>query len=175
MPDPCVEDTSTVHLDTEGTPAVLFASVLELARSFSGTMGDLGQHIVTDVAVVHQQTATFNVVNPFPDHDVTGIVIASMDPIYLVPGPTGTQYTWETHLHVDGVDQDPQSGVLDWAFATASQDGFYIPLRAKLGQLSIPAGGTAVVIMQKQIQNFGVSQTWEYNLGGDKLEAVFGP
>lgn len=175
MADPCVEDSSTIHLDTEGTPAILFAEVLELTQTFSGTMGDLGSHTVTDVGVVHQQTATFNIVNPFPDHDVHGIVIASLDPIYLIPGPSMTQYLWESNLTIGGVAQDPQNGVLDWTYATASQNGVYIPLRAKLGQLSITAGGTVAVIMQKQVENFGLSQTWEFNLGGDKLEAIFGP
>lgn len=151
---------------------MLSADLIATLVTFSGTEGDTGQHIVTDAAVVHSQTHTFNITNPFPAKSVKGLIIASFDPIYLVPGPTGTQYNWTTSLVVDGIDQDPRGDTLPWDFATADQNPIYIPLRALLGQLVLAGGATSVVTLEKTIENGGPSQTWEFNMGGDKVEAV---
>lgn len=173
MANPCVADTETIHLEADGSPAVLEADVTATSGTTSGTQGDLGLHVVTDVAVPHTQTTTYVVTNPFASKSVKGIVVASLDPVYLVPGPTMTQYSWESHLTIDGLDQDPQGDTLDWPNVTPDQNPIYIPLRAKLGQLNLAPSESVNVIVSKQIMNFGVSQTWEFNLGGDKFVAMF--
>lgn len=176
MADPCVENTETVDLDTAGTPAVLSANAHDVSHTASGTQGDDLPHDVDDVDVPHVQTRTIAVANPLASEEVRGIVIASFTPFNIFSTAIPSTFAWSAELIIGGVSQDDTSGS---SAVPANPDGddanFQAVIRALLGEIVIPPGGSVNVTFRKTITNTGFGMEWIFLTGGDKMVAHIGP
>lgn len=169
MADPCVADTDYIELDTTGTPAVLSATLRNPAESASATQGDYTSHTVNDHNVIHTQTQTYTVDNSGGTAPMRGIVIASMDPIWIHDGVDNLILNWHAQLKVDGVVVDERNKNIQ-TLLLADPIEFFLPPAVLLGQIDVAAGDSVVVEMTKTVENTSSGDlTWTFIMGGDKL------
>lgn len=166
MADPCVEDTVTIHLDTEGTPAVLFADLRNPPSSGSATQGDDTTHVVTDNDTPHVQTQTDVIDNTAGSDTMKGIVVVALNPIWagLPDGPISL--LWEASLTIDGVLSDQRDTIT--TPMVENEVRTFSP-GCLVGNIAIPAGDTVPVVWEVRITNDGASATWSFRFGGSKM------
>jgi hypothetical protein len=169
MADPCVADSDYIALDTAGTPAVLTATLRNPAESGSATQGDYTSHTVNDHNVVHTQTQTFTVDNSGGTASMRGIVVATMDPIWIHDGVSNLILTWHAQLVIGGVVVDERNKQLQ-TLLLADPIEFFLPPAVLVGQIDVVAGGSVAVVMTKTVENTSSGDLeWTFVMGGDKL------
>lgn len=166
MADPCVEDTPYIHLDTEGTPAVLFATLRNPADTGSATQGDDTTHVVTDADVPHVQTRSFTIDNTAGTAPMVGVITVALNPIWAgLPDDAGLSLIWEASLTVDGVVADQRDTITT---AVAEDAAVTFSPGALVGEYAVAAGDSITCSWEKRITNDGASVQWSFRMGGDK-------
>lgn len=138
--------------------------------TFSATQGDDTTHVVTDTGVAHTQTQTVTISNT-GSAPLKGIVVVALNPIWagLPDGPCSL--IWEASLTIGGVLADQRDTITQ---ALVENEVVQFAPGCLVGQISIAAGGSVVVIWEKTITNDGASAQWSFRMGGDKLVANLG-
>lgn len=168
MASPCTTDTPYIELDVTGTPGSLSAILRNPAESDSATQGDYTSHTVTDHNTPHVQTQTFTVDNSAGTAPMRGIVVATMDPIWIHDGVDNLILVWHAQLEVGGVVVDERNKNL-LSILLAAPIEFWLPSSVLVGQIDVAAGDTVDVVMTKSVENTGDSLEWTFIMGGDKL------
>lgn len=168
MSGPCVQDSASIALDTTGSPLTLEAEIINPSSTDSATQGDYTSHTVTDHNTPHVQTQTFTVDNSAGTLPMAGIVVATMDPIWIHDGVSNLILLWHAQLEVDGVVVDERNKNLQ-TILLADPIEFWLPPAVLVGQIDVGAGDSVSVVMTKSVENTGDSLEWTFVMGGDKL------